>query len=76
MCSAGSRLLVQEAIFDKFIDKLKVRMGKLRIGRALDKAVDMGALVDKSQLTSVRDYVEEARAQGAEVREVVSDSCE
>src|SRR4051812_25760223 len=45
VCCAGSRLLVQEGIADRLIDKLRARMEKLRIGSPLDKGVDMGAIV-------------------------------
>src|SRR5688500_575090 len=45
VCCAGSRLLVQESIEERFIAKLKKRMATLRVGDPLDKAVDIGALV-------------------------------
>lgn len=45
VCCAGSRLLVQEGIADDVHARLKARMGKLRVGDPLDKAVDMGALI-------------------------------
>merc|ERR1719433_340990 len=67
VCSAGSKLLVQETIFKKFIEKIKTRLGHFRIGPSLDKCVDMGPLVNKSQLDTVREYVESARVDGAEV---------
>lgn len=54
-------------MYDTFIAKVKERMTHLRVGDNLDKAVDMGALVDQSQLTSVEEYVESARQEGAEV---------
>ena len=46
VCCAGSRLLVQEGIAENFIARLKARMDKLRVGHPLDKAMDMGAIVD------------------------------
>ncbi len=49
VCCAGSRLLVQEGIADRFYTKLKARMDKLRIGDPLDKSVDVGAVVDPVQ---------------------------
>jgi aldehyde dehydrogenase (NAD+) len=42
VCCAGSRLLVQEGVAARLIDKLRVRMERLRMGSPLDKAVDMG----------------------------------
>ncbi|KAG0729264.1 Aldehyde dehydrogenase family 16 member A1 [Chionoecetes opilio] len=67
---AGSRLLVQEPVFDLFIRKVKQRMKALRVGPSLDKAVDMGAVGDPSHLKVIAKYVEEARQEGGEVRVV------
>lgn len=67
VCSAGSRLLVQETIADKLIEKLKERMKHLRVGTSLDKCVDMGAIIDESQRKSIEEYVEEAKKEGAEI---------
>jgi aldehyde dehydrogenase (NAD+) len=46
VCCAGSRLLVQEGVEKRFIDKLKRRMDTLRVGPSLDKGIDLGAIVD------------------------------
>merc|ERR1719340_517462 len=67
VCSAGSKLLVQSTVFDKFISKLKTRLGSFRIGHSLEKTIDMAAIVDESQRKSVADFVEEARDEGADV---------
>lgn len=67
VCSAGSRLLVQETIAEKLISKLKERMKHLRVGTSLDKCIDVGAIVDNSQLKSVEEFVEHARNDGAEI---------
>ncbi|MGR3836895.1 MAG: aldehyde dehydrogenase family protein [Cognatishimia sp.] len=53
VCCAGSRLLVQEGIADRFYTKLKARMANLRIGDPLDKSIDIGAIVDPVQLDSI-----------------------
>ena len=42
-------------------------MSRLRVGDSLDKAVDIGAIVDESQRKTVEEYVEQARKEGAEV---------
>ena len=42
-------------------------MSRLRVGNSLDKAVDIGAIVDESQRKTVEEYVEQARKEGAEV---------
>ena len=57
VCCAGSRLLVHEPIADAFYAKLRARMDKLRIGSPLDKSIDVGAIVDPSQLKAITDMV-------------------
>lgn len=57
VCCAGSRLLVQEGIAPRFYDKLKRRMDGLRVGDPLDKAIDIGAIVDPIQLKTITDLV-------------------
>ncbi len=57
VCCAGSRLLVQEGIADRFHEKLKRRMDGLRLGDPLDKCIDMGAIVDPSQLANIKSLV-------------------
>ncbi|MFZ7093500.1 aldehyde dehydrogenase family protein [Primorskyibacter sp. 2E233] len=49
VCCAGSRLLVQEGIAERFHAKLRARMDKLRLGNPLDKCIDVGAIVDPVQ---------------------------
>jgi aldehyde dehydrogenase (NAD+) len=49
VCCAGSRLLLQESIAEKVIERLKKRMAKLRVGDPLDKSMDMGAIIDPVQ---------------------------
>ncbi|WP_299639964.1 aldehyde dehydrogenase family protein [uncultured Ruegeria sp.] len=58
VCCAGSRLLVQEGIADRFHDKLRARMDKLRVGNPLDKCIDVGAVVDPVQLQTIKGMVE------------------
>ena len=57
VCCAGSRLLVQEGIADKFYTKLKSRMDGLRVGDPLDKCIDIGAIVDPVQLDQITKMV-------------------
>nr|WP_312511583.1 aldehyde dehydrogenase family protein [Massilia sp.] len=67
VCCAGSRLLVQESIYERFIVKVKARMQNLRVGSPLDKSNDIGALVDPVQQQRIHGLVESARAEGCEV---------
>lgn len=57
VCCAGSRLLVQESVADKLYKKIKARMETLRMGNALDKSIDIGAIVDKGQLQTIESMV-------------------
>jgi len=67
VCCAGSRLLVQESIYDRFIAKIKARMEHLRLGSPQDKSMDVGALVDPVQRQRIHALVESARAEGCAV---------
>ena len=57
VCCAGSRLLVHEPVAERFYAKLRARMDKLRIGNPLDKSIDVGAIVDATQLKTITDMV-------------------
>src|SRR5260221_179897 len=65
VCCAGSRLLVQEDIADRLIEKLRERMEHLRIGDPLDKAVDIGAIVSPGQLKEIQRLVNKGVEEGA-----------
>jgi aldehyde dehydrogenase (NAD+) len=67
VCCAGSRLMVQESVYDRFIAKIKARMANLRVGSPLDKSNDIGALVDPVQQQRIHGLVEAARAEGCEI---------
>ncbi len=69
VCCAGSRLLVQESIEERFITKLKLRMSTLRVGDPLDKSVDIGALVAPVQVERIRDLMVRGAAEGAVIYE-------
>jgi aldehyde dehydrogenase (NAD+) len=65
VCCAGSRLLVQEGVAERLLEKLKARMEKLRVGSPLDKAVDMGAIVAPVQLERITGLVKQGVDEGA-----------
>ncbi|MEL6585439.1 MAG: aldehyde dehydrogenase family protein, partial [Pseudomonadota bacterium] len=54
VCCAGARLLVQEGIAEEFLDRVKARMARIRVGDPLDKAIDMGAMVHPAHLADVQ----------------------
>ncbi|MCI2400550.1 aldehyde dehydrogenase family protein [Aliiroseovarius subalbicans] len=58
VCCAGSRLIVQEGIADRFYAKLRARMDGLRVGNPMDKSIDVGALVDPVQLETITRMVD------------------
>src|ERR1700712_931258 len=62
---AGSRRLVQERVAEKLYDKIRVRMESLRVGSPLDKAVDIGAIVDEVQYDRIKSLVEIGVQEGA-----------
>ncbi len=67
VCCAGSRLLVQEPVFDVFLDKLKARLDTLRVGDPLDKNTDVGAINSKAQLNRIEALVASGVEEGAEL---------
>jgi aldehyde dehydrogenase (NAD+) len=67
VCCAGSRLLVQESIYEQTLSKLKRRMSTLRVGDPLDKNTDVGAINSREQLERIEELVQSGRDEGAEI---------
>jgi len=67
VCCAGSRLLIQEGIYDAMVAKLRTRMESLRVGDPLDKAIDIGAIVAPVQLERIRTLVDQGVSEGADL---------
>jgi aldehyde dehydrogenase (NAD+) len=67
VCCAGSRLLVQESVYEDVVRKLKARMGTLRVGDPLDKNTDVGAINSRDQLERITELVESGKDEGAEI---------
>jgi aldehyde dehydrogenase (NAD+) len=65
VCCAGSRLLVQEPVFEELLEKLKVRLGTLRVGDPLDKNTDVGAINSRAQLEKIGELVASGVEEGA-----------
>jgi aldehyde dehydrogenase (NAD+) len=66
VCCAGSRLLVQESVADAVVDRLRNRLGTLRLGDPLDKNTDVGAINSRQQLDKIRELSDAGEAEGAE----------
>ncbi len=67
VCCAGSRLLVQESVYEDVVRKLKRRMNTLRVGDPLDKNTDVGAINNREQLDKIRELVASGEEEGAEI---------
>jgi acyl-CoA reductase-like NAD-dependent aldehyde dehydrogenase len=68
MCSAGSRLIVEEPVRDAVLERVIAAGRKLEPGDPLDPATRLGAIVDQTQLSTVLGYIESGRSEGARVR--------
>ena len=69
VCCAGSRLLVQESIADRFVDQLLGRIDRLRVGDPLDKNTDVGAINSAAQLARITELVDAGVAEGADLHQ-------
>src|SRR3954451_21743395 len=67
LCISVERLFVHDSIADEFTRRLAERTQKMKLGTSLDYASDMGSLISKSQLETVRDHVKDAVSKGAKV---------
>lgn len=64
-CTATSRIVVHEKVYDQFVEKLAARAKKLHVGNGLDHGVDVGPSVSSSQLGTVESYVKIGSDEGA-----------
>lgn len=67
VCTAIKRLFVAEEIFGEFVEKLKLRLEKVKIGDPLDEAIEMGSLVSKKQVILLEKQVFDAKKKGAKI---------
>ncbi|HET8892480.1 MAG TPA: aldehyde dehydrogenase family protein [Gaiellaceae bacterium] len=67
VCCAGSRLFVQESIYEPLVEKLKRRLETLRVGDPLDKNTDVGAINSAMQLEKIKELVAAGEEEGAEI---------
>ncbi|MGW4054332.1 aldehyde dehydrogenase family protein [Streptomyces sp. NPDC004779] len=68
VCSAGSRLIVEESVRERFVAELSRRASRIKLGRGTEKGVECGPLVSRSQLERTEEYVASALAEGAVLR--------
>lgn len=67
ICLSGSRILVQEDVYEQFLDKFVDRVKKIKVGDPLDEDTNMGALVSKSHFETVAEYVKIGLDEGAKL---------
>jgi len=67
VCSAGSRLLLQRSLAERFLPRLADASNKIVVGDGLDPATEMGPLITRSHLERVLGYIDSGKAEGAEV---------
>lgn len=67
VCSAGSRVLVQEKAYDEVVERLVARAQSLRIGDPADRATALGPVISEKQMRSILDYVEIGQKEGAQL---------
>ncbi|WP_328540237.1 aldehyde dehydrogenase family protein [Streptomyces sp. NBC_00344] len=68
VCSAGSRLIIEESVRDRFVTELARRAEQIKLGRGTADGVECGPLVSQQQLDKVEAYVASAVAEGAKLR--------
>ncbi|GIO24290.1 betaine-aldehyde dehydrogenase [Oceanobacillus sp. J11TS1] len=67
ICSAGTRIIVEESIHDTFVQKLVQRVKNIRLGSGFDKETQMGPLISKEHLQKVMKYVDNGVREGAQI---------
>jgi 1-pyrroline-5-carboxylate dehydrogenase len=63
-CSACSRAIVDEKVYDEFVDRLRKRVGKIAVGDPADPANYMGPVVNEGAMRSIEGYIEKGRSEG------------
>ncbi len=68
VCTCPSRALIQESIFDKFLERAVARVGKIKVGNPLDPSTMMGAQASRDQLEKILEYINIGKKEGAKLR--------
>ncbi len=67
VCSAGSRLILQETLYDRFVPELVKRANEIVVGNGLDPTTEMGPLISKEHMEKVINYIAIGKEEGAEL---------
>ncbi|CAK8582753.1 aldehyde dehydrogenase family protein [Priestia megaterium] len=65
ICAAGSRILVEESIAEKFIERFAERAQKIKVGNGMDQEIEMGPLVSEDHMKKVLKYIGIGKQEGA-----------
>lgn len=68
VCCAGSRLFLQDSVYDKFMDKLVGQASKMKVGDPMDASTQIGALISEDHMNKVLRYINTGKQEGATVR--------
>ncbi|MEO7762655.1 MAG: 5-carboxymethyl-2-hydroxymuconate semialdehyde dehydrogenase [Casimicrobiaceae bacterium] len=66
-CTAGSRILVQDGIYERFVNRFVERTLQVKVGDPLDPSVNIGALISPEHWNKVNGYIELGRSEGAKL---------
>ena len=66
-CVCANRIYVQDGVYDAFVEKLKAAVSTLKVGNGLEAGVTTGPLIDDKAVAKVREHIDDALNQGAEV---------
>lgn len=80
ICLCGSRILVEEKIYEKFKEDFIQKVSELKVGNPLDKSTDIGAIVSKEHLEKVKSYIDITETENGKIlfggKKVVVENCE
>ncbi|MEK4231396.1 aldehyde dehydrogenase family protein [Solibacillus sp. FSL H8-0538] len=65
VCSSGSRILVEESIYDEYVARYVERAKNIKVGPGLQEGIDVGAIVSEGQMNSILEYIEIGKLEGA-----------
>jgi betaine-aldehyde dehydrogenase len=65
VCSAGSRLVLQESIAERFLERLVERAKKIRVGNGFDPKTEMGPIISRAHLEKIEAYLQAGKDEGA-----------
>jgi len=66
-CVCTNRFLVQDGIYDQFVEKLRAAVAELNVGNGFDNGVNQGPLINEAAVAKVEDHIADAVAKGGEV---------